>query len=79
MLIIHGANDNDVPWVQAEEFYIALKQAGDQTELVLYPNEGHGIRGTGHQVDKLTRSMQWYDKYFAPPPSDEHKKTAVGN
>ena len=79
MLIIHGANDNDVPWVQAEEYYIALKQAGDQTELVLYPNEGHGIRGTGHQVDKLTRSMQWYDKYFAPAPTDEHKKTSVGN
>jgi dipeptidyl aminopeptidase/acylaminoacyl peptidase len=46
---------------------------------VLYPNEGHGIRGTGHQVDKLTRSMQWYDKYFAPPPTDERQHTAVGN
>lgn len=64
MLILHGANDNDVPWVEAEEYYIALKDAGDQTELVLYPNEGHGIRGTAHQVDKLNRSMQWYDKYF---------------
>ena len=64
MLIIHGANDNDVPWVEAEEYYIALKEAGDQVELVLYPSEGHGIRGTAHQVDKLNRSMQWYDKYF---------------
>jgi dipeptidyl aminopeptidase/acylaminoacyl peptidase len=65
MLIIHGANDNDVPWPEAEEYYIALKDAGDQVELVLYPGEGHGIRGTAHQVDKLNRSMQWYDKYFA--------------
>ncbi len=65
MLILHGANDNDVPWPEAEEYYIALKDAGDQTELVLYPNEGHGIRGTAHQVDKLNRSLQWYDKYFA--------------
>lgn len=65
MLILHGANDNDVPWVQAEEYYIALQQVGDQTELVIYPREGHGIRETAHRVDKLNRSIAWYHKYFA--------------
>lgn len=64
VLFIHGANDNDVPTEQAEEYFIALKDEGVETVLVLYPREGHGLRETAHNVDKLTRSLEWYDQHF---------------
>jgi dipeptidyl aminopeptidase/acylaminoacyl peptidase len=65
VLFIHGANDNDVPTEQAQEYYIALKDAGVETVMVLYPREGHGLAETTHNVDKLKRSLAWYDKHFA--------------
>ncbi len=32
--------------------------------MVLYPREGHGLAESIHTVDRLTRSMEWYDKQF---------------
>lgn len=65
VLFIHGANDNDVPTEQAQEYFIALKDLGVETVMVLYPREGHGLAETAHNVDKLTRSLAWYDSHFA--------------
>jgi dipeptidyl aminopeptidase/acylaminoacyl peptidase len=65
VLFIHGANDNDVPTEQSQEYFIALKDAGVETEMVIYPREGHGLAETIHNVDRLNRSMDWYDKHFA--------------
>lgn len=64
VLFLHGANDNDVPTEQAEEYFIALKDAGVETVMVLYPREGHGLREVGHRVDAMKRSMTWYDEHF---------------
>jgi dipeptidyl aminopeptidase/acylaminoacyl peptidase len=65
-LIMHGVNDPDVPTEEAEQFYIALKDVGVETEMVLYPREGHGARETKHQVDRLVRSIAWYNGHFPP-------------
>ena len=66
-LIMHGANDPDVPIPDAEQFYIALKDVGVETEMVIYPREGHGLHETGHQIDRLERSIAWYKAHFPPP------------
>ena len=63
-LIVHGANDPDVPIPDAEQFYIALKDVGVETEFVMYPREGHGIREVNHQIDDMNRSISWYEKHF---------------
>ena len=63
-LIMHGANDPDVPIPDAEQFYIALKDVGVETEFVMYPREGHGIREVKHQIDDMDRSIAWYLKHF---------------
>ncbi len=63
-LFIHGENDNDVPIAEAEQFFIALKDVGVETVMVRYPREGHGIRETGHLVDVVNRSIEWYDRHF---------------
>ena len=63
-LIMHGANDQDVPIPDAEQFYIALKDVGVETEFVMYPREGHGIREVRHQVDSIDRAIGWYERHF---------------
>jgi dipeptidyl aminopeptidase/acylaminoacyl peptidase len=65
VLLLHGENDNDVPIAEAEQFYIALKDAGVETAMVRYPREGHGLRETGHVVDAIDRSLAWYRKHLA--------------
>ena len=42
--VLHGDRDSEVPTPQGYEFWHALKTLGVPTELVIYPNEGHGIR-----------------------------------
>jgi dipeptidyl aminopeptidase/acylaminoacyl peptidase len=64
-LIMHGANDPDVPIPDAEQFYIALKDVGVETEFVMYPREGHGIREVKHQIDSMDRSIAWYERHFS--------------
>lgn len=64
VMFIHGENDNDVPIVEAEQFYIALKDVGVETVMLRYPREGHGLRETKHVVDALDRSIAWYDRHF---------------
>jgi dipeptidyl aminopeptidase/acylaminoacyl peptidase len=63
-MFIHGENDNDVPIAEAEQFFIALKDAGVDTVMVRYPREGHGLRENGHITDSVVRSIDWYEHYF---------------
>ncbi len=64
VLFIHGALDNDVPVNDSEQYYIALKENHVETEMLLYPREGHGLREPGHIVDSIQRSLAWYQKYL---------------
>ena len=70
-LLIHGANDNDVPVAEAEQFYIALQDVGVEATLAIYPREGHEIREMKHVADIVDRSIDWYARHFqkAPPNS----------
>jgi dipeptidyl aminopeptidase/acylaminoacyl peptidase len=63
-LILHGGDDRTVPASQAQEFYQALKELGIETQLVIYPREGHPIQEREHQRDMLERILAWYDRYL---------------
>ena len=69
VMFMHGENDNDVPIAEAEQFYIALRDAGVESIMVRYPREGHGIRETRHVVDVIDRSIEWYKRHFTAAPS----------
>ena len=68
-MFIHGENDNDVPIAEAEQYYIALRDAGVETIFVRYPREGHGIGETTHSIDVIDRSIAWYDRHFQGGPA----------
>ncbi|RYG69622.1 alpha/beta hydrolase [bacterium] len=42
-LILHGAKDNLVPVAQSTSFDEALRKAGIESKLVVFPNGGHGF------------------------------------
>jgi dipeptidyl aminopeptidase/acylaminoacyl peptidase len=65
-LILHGVNDGGVPVGQGSEFYTSLKAMGVETEMVVYPREGHMIRERGHQEDLQNRVLAWFDRHLKP-------------
>jgi dipeptidyl aminopeptidase/acylaminoacyl peptidase len=68
-LVVHGERDSEVPASQGFEFWKALKTLGVETQLVVYPDEGHGLRQPEHQRDRARRTVEWFDSHLAPPPA----------
>ncbi len=62
-LWIGGANDWNVPILNSEQMYQAMKRLGRETQLVVYPDEFHGIRRPSFQKDRHERFLGWFDKY----------------
>ncbi|MFL5920080.1 MAG: alpha/beta fold hydrolase [Gaiellaceae bacterium] len=58
-LILHGEDDLCTPLSQAVEFYSALVEAGCETELVVFPREGHGWTEREHQAEGWNRIRDW--------------------
>ena len=61
--------DWNVPILNSEQMYQALKRLGRQTQLVVYPGEHHGIRRPSFQKDRYQRYLAWYAKYVKSPPA----------
>ena len=43
LFVIHGANDPRVPLSEAEQIAQAVRPRGLECELIVYPDEGHGL------------------------------------
>ena len=62
-LILCGQQDWNVPLINSEQLYQALRRLGVKTELVIYPGEGHGISRPSFQKDRYERYLDWYGKF----------------
>lgn len=63
-LVVVGDRDGECPAPQSFEFWHALRDEGVPTQLVVYPNEGHGFRDPEHQADVLERTLGWFNEYL---------------
>lgn len=72
-LILCGENDVNVPLLNSEQLYQALRRLGKETELVIYPGQNHGIVKPSYIKDRYERYLAWYDKYVK---GEAPKKTA---
>jgi dipeptidyl aminopeptidase/acylaminoacyl peptidase len=59
-LIMHGAADLRVPLGQAQELYMGLKKNEVPVSMAVYPREPHGLQEPRHQLDKMTRELEWF-------------------
>jgi dipeptidyl aminopeptidase/acylaminoacyl peptidase len=63
-LFLCGEKDFNVPLLNSEQMYQALRSLGRPTELVIYPGEYHEIRTPSYQRDRLRRYLDWYGRYL---------------
>ncbi|HYX48601.1 MAG TPA: S9 family peptidase, partial [Ktedonobacteraceae bacterium] len=63
-LIMHGAEDHDVPINQAYAFYRALRERNVPVDFVIYPREGHGLLECEHRKDCEERILGWLERYL---------------
>lgn len=68
-LVLVGERDGECPAPQSFEFWRALQALGVETQLVVYPGEGHHLVQLDHRRDALRRTISWFDRYLleAPP------------
>jgi len=62
-LFLGGERDFNVPVQGSQQMYQALRSLGIETQLIIYPNEFHGIQRPSYVRDRYERYLAWYDKY----------------
>jgi len=69
-LFLCGEADFNVPLLNSEQMYQALRSLNVPTQLVIYPGQHHGINKPSYVRDRYERYVAWYDKYVKPaaPP-----------
>ncbi len=63
-IVLHGANDTNVPVVEAEQVVENLTKRGVPVEYVLFPDEGHGFRKTVNRIRSTTSIVNWFVKHL---------------
>lgn len=64
-LFVNGRWDFITTLNQADAMFVALKKLGVDTQIALYPHEGHGVnRQPAHTADYHARSIAWFDEYL---------------
>ena len=63
-LVLHGANDTNVPVYEAEQVVEQLRARDIPVEYVLFPDEGHGFRKEANRVASATAIVNWFVKYL---------------
>ncbi|MBC86396.1 MAG: S9 family peptidase [Bdellovibrionaceae bacterium] len=64
LLIVHGATDPRVPAGEAIQFYEAMEKKGLDGELVLFADEGHGIRKRKNRAIYIGRILEFFKKHL---------------
>jgi dipeptidyl aminopeptidase/acylaminoacyl peptidase len=63
-LFLGGTEDFNVPLLNSEQMYQALRSLGRDAELVIYPGEHHSLRRPSFRRDRLLRYAEWYDRHL---------------
>ncbi len=67
-LFLGGERDFNVPVQGGQQMYQALRSLGVDTQLIIYPNENHGIQRPSYVRDRYERYLAWYEKYVKKAP-----------
>lgn len=63
-LFLCGEKDFNVPLLNSEQMYQALRSLGRETKLVIYPGQYHDISRPSYQRDRWERYLHWYGKFL---------------
>jgi dipeptidyl aminopeptidase/acylaminoacyl peptidase len=65
LFLIHGANDPRVPLSEAEQIHAALTARGQECELLVYGDEGHGLAQRANREDALPKAIAFLARHLA--------------
>ncbi len=63
-LFLCGELDYNVPLLNSEQMYQALRSLGVPTRLVIYPGQHHGLSKPSYQLHRLEQYLAWYREYL---------------
>lgn len=66
-LVLHSLRDHRCPPEQALQFFSMLRRHGVESELVLFPDEGHELSRSGaprHRVERFEIVLDWHDRHL---------------
>jgi dipeptidyl aminopeptidase/acylaminoacyl peptidase len=63
-LVLHGANDTNVPVVEAEQVVRELELRKVPVEYVLFPDEGHGWRKTPNRIRSTVEIVRFFERHL---------------
>ncbi|HEY2176203.1 MAG TPA: S9 family peptidase [Mycobacteriales bacterium] len=67
LLIVHSEQDWRCPVEQAQRLFVALKLRGVETELLLFPGEGHELSRSGlpsHRLARFDAILDWWSRHL---------------
>ena len=71
LLVQHGANDTNVPVVEAEQVVENLERRNVPVEYVLFEDEGHGFRKAKNRITSTVATVEWFVERLKPGVSGD--------
>jgi dipeptidyl aminopeptidase/acylaminoacyl peptidase len=63
-MVQHGANDTNVPVIEAEQIVNTLKSRGVPVEYILFPDEGHGFRKVPNRIRSTVEMVRFFKEHL---------------
>ena len=65
--VVHSEQDWRCPLEQAQRMFVALSRNGVETELILFPGEGHELSRSGsprHRAQRFAAVLDWWSRHL---------------
>lgn len=70
MLILHGGADTNVPWLESDQMFVALKLLGQEVVYARFQGETHNINAQyKNLIEHRQMMVEWFDKYLKNQPA----------
>jgi dipeptidyl aminopeptidase/acylaminoacyl peptidase len=67
LIVLHGANDTNVPVIEAEQIVASLRARDVPVEYVLFPDEGHGWRRLPNRIRSAEVLADFFERRLMRP------------
>ncbi|MDA8391293.1 MAG: prolyl oligopeptidase family serine peptidase [Actinomycetota bacterium] len=67
LLVVHGAEDTNVPVCEAQQVVESLERNGVEHEYLLFPDEGHELEKTINRVAFVRAVVSWVTSHIGAP------------
>lgn len=71
LVLMHGDEDEAVPWYQSIEFYLALRRTGKHAVFLQYRGEPHHPQKYPNKLDYSIKMKEFFDHYLKGAPAPE--------